>query len=179
MIGCLGKIAMGLAIAGGLTLGGCALIMGSCTVGLGGIVSNVAEHIDHIDADEVVDAFNEGVARIGSLILATPEQLDGSLTRSVDGYTGTYKEECHDTSGTCVLFGGTELEKRRISVQYSLGEGSGSVRLILQGLGSETVVARAGDSGEQEFDLEPGSNYLLLETHDYTGTINVEVVENE
>ena len=118
MIGCLGKIAMGLAIAGGLTLGGCALIMGSCTVGLGGIVSNVTEHID---ADGVVDAFSNGVSRIGSLILATPEQLEGSLARSADGYTGTYKEECRNTSGTCALFGGTELEERHVTVRYNLG----------------------------------------------------------
>ena len=36
MFGCLGKIALGLAVGGFVTLGGCALVMSSCTVGLGG-----------------------------------------------------------------------------------------------------------------------------------------------
>lgn len=176
MIGCLGKIAMGLAIAGGLTLGGCALVMGSCTVGLGGIAASV---VDSVDTTDFVNAFTSGVARIGSLVLATPSQLDGTLTRSPDGYTGTYQEECRNTSGSCALFGGTELAEHRLTVRYNLSAGGGSAELTLQGLGDEVVVARAGDKGEKTFAFEAGSNYLCLTTRDYTGVIAIEVVETD
>ena len=174
MIGCLGKIAMGLAVAGGLVLGGCALIMGSCTVGLGGIASQV---VQHVDTEDVVDAFSNGVARIGNLVLATPRHLDGELVRSTDGYTGTYEEECRNTSGMCALFGGTQLEERRVTVRYELSEGTGSAQITLQGLGTETTIGTNGTSGAQTLDLEAGSNYLCLETRNYTGTITLEVTE--
>ena len=38
------------------------------------------------------------------------------------------------------------------------------------------MVAKAGESGEKTFELESGSNYLWLETKDYTGTIDLEVI---
>lgn len=174
MIGCLGKIAMGLAIAGGLTLGGCALVMGSCTVGLGGIASSM---VDKIDTEDFAETFSTGVSRIGSLLLAGPSQLDGTLTRSADGYTGTYEEACSATTGACALFGGTELEERELTIAYDLEKGSGSVTLTLQGLGEPKVIAQGGDSGEQTLHLEAGSNYFFLETSDYTGSISIEITE--
>lgn len=174
MIGCLGKMAMGLAIAGGLALGGCALIMGSCTVGLGGIATSVA---NNIDTDDFVEVFNTGVSRIGSLLLAGPSQLDGTLTRSADGYTGTYEETCHATTGTCALFGGTDLEGRDLTVTYSLEKGSGDITLTLQERGETKLIAHGGESGEQTLHLEAGANYLFLETSNYTGSLSIEVAE--
>lgn len=172
MNGCLGKIALGIAIFGGLALGGCAVVMSTCAVGVGGVVSRA---VDGIDTQEFVDAFGDGVSRLGTLVLAGTSNLDGELERSDDGYTGTYRETCSNTSGDCALFGGTVLEGRTVVVRYDLSEGPGSVRLVLRGIDGETVVARAGEAGEQTLELPAGSNYLCLETRDYTGSVDVEV----
>ena len=174
MFGCLGKIALGLAVGGFVTLGGCALVMSSCTVGLGGVASRALEGID---TEEAVEAFDHGLERLGTLVLASPTRLDGELDRSEDGYSGTYREECHDTTGSCAVFGGTDLDPRTITVTYDLSNSTaGSVRLTLQGTREPVVVAKAGESGEKTFELESGSNYLWLETKDYTGTIDLEVI---
>ncbi len=174
MFGCLGKIALGLAVGGFVTLGGCALVMSSCTVGLGGIASRALEGID---TEEAVEAFDHGLERLGTLVLASPTRLDGELDRSEDGYSGTYREECHDTTDSCAVFGGTDLDPRTITVTYDLSNSTaGSVRLTLQGTREPVVVAKAGESGEKTFELESGSNYLWLETKDYTGTIDLEVI---
>ena len=85
MFGCLGKIALGLAVGGFVTLGGCALVMSSCTVGLGGVASRALEGID---TEEAVEAFDHGLERLGTLVLASPTRLDGELDRSEDGYSG-------------------------------------------------------------------------------------------
>ena len=174
MFGCLGEIALGLAVGGFVTLGGCALVMSSCTVGLGGIASRALEGID---TEEAVEAFDHGLERLGTLVLASPTRLDGELDRSEDGYSGTYREECRDTTGSCAVFGGTDLDPRTITVTYDLSNSTaGSVRLTLQGTREPVVVAKAGESGEKTFELESGSNYLWLETKDYTGTIDLEVI---
>ena len=118
-----------------------------------------------------------GRERLGTLVLASPARLDGELDRSEDGYSGTYREECHDTTGSCAVFGGTDLDPRTITVTYDLSNSTaGSVRLTLQGTREPVVVAKAGESGEKTFELESGSNYLWLETKDYTGTIDLEVI---
>lgn len=173
MFGCLGKMALGLAVGGFVTLGSCALVMSSCTVGLGGIASHALEDVD---TQEIVEAFDNGLERLGTLVLASPSRLDGELERSEDGFTGTYREDCRDTSGSCALFGGTDLDMRAVKVTYDLSRCSaGSVKLTLQGTRAPQTVAKAGDVGEKTFEFESGSNYLWLETKDFTGTIEVEV----
>ncbi len=176
MFGCLGKMALALAAGSFVMLGGCALVMSSCTVGLGGVASRALEGVE---TQDIVAALDRSAERLGTLVLASPSNLEGKLERSEDGYSGAYREECRDTTGSCALFGGTDLDPRGITVTYDLSQyTSGSVRLTLRDAHGTEVLAKAGDSGNKDLELESGSNYLWLETTDFTGTIEVEVMES-
>ena len=174
MFGCLGKVALGLAMGSFVVLGGCGLIMGSCAMGLGGAVTRAT---NGMSSEEVVTLLDQGVERLGSLALASPSHIIGELDRTADGYAGSYEAQCQGLTQSCALFGGTDLDHRTITVRFALEEGPGSARLLLKRFGEDLTVACAGETGERTLNLDTGSNYLCLETVDYSGKIQVEVSE--
>lgn len=177
MLGFLGKVALGGAVASCLVLGGCAATVGSCALGAGEAVSGA---LGSIRTDDVVDAFDKGVEALGSFLLADPEHLDGTLVRSDDGYSGSYRQDCADATGSFTLFGGTDLDARTVEVSWDFGGGAGSARIVLSTPDGRHTLAQAGKTrtaGSETIELPAGSNYLHLETESYTGLVEIEVDE--
>lgn len=173
MLGCLGKIALVGIVTGGLALGGCAVVMSSCAMSLGGTVERFAKSVDPHD---VVGAIDRGVAKIGSFVLASPASLDGTLARSADGYTGTYRAEYVDATGSWVLFGGTDLDARSIRLTWRC-EGSGGAALALRGAQGTRQLGQDAPGDGMVLELGSGSNYLCLDLDGFSGTVEVEVAE--
>lgn len=177
MLGFLGKVALGGAVASCLVLSGCAATVGSCALGAGEAVSGA---LGSIQTDYVVDTFDKGVEALGSLLLADPERLGGVLVRSDDGYSGSYRQDCENATGDFALFGGTDLDAHTVEVSWDLEGGAGTARMVLSTPDGRRTLAQAGltgRTGSQTIALPSGSNYLRLETEGYTGLVEIEVDE--
>lgn len=127
--------------------------------------------------DQVVEGYSKGVEWLGDLPVVLSLRLQGEREWGEDHYTGTYTAQYSDFTGQECLFGGTRLEARdAITISCSLEGEEGSAELRFRSIGGDTQLLCSADAQYTgTLELPAGSNYILLEAEDFTGSIELTV----
>lgn len=122
--------------------------------------------------NSVLNAFETAVSALGRLSLTSELFIRGDLSRSLDGYTGTYKIRAFKEHGKDVVFGGTSTKPRKIRLAVSVTNQSGEVEIKVR-LGSKTKSYPFGESGflELDLDIDGGSCYISAEYSGFSGSV--------
>lgn len=129
--------------------------------------------------DTILDFANAVISNIGDNVLTKGYDLQGRRKFGQDSYTGTYSGEYNNDTVREVLFGSTSIERRsgnKVQMHVNLAEdqGSGTLLLVRDGKDPEILLDGTGTL-DTEIDVCPGSSYLIFESRDFSGTLNVSV----
>ena len=184
-----------------LLLSGCSGMMQSLADGTDAVLNGLAEGTDQVtgaladmtdaaldaaaDAtddsvkDAILDAYSSLVDTAGSWALTPDRSLQGKRVPGEDDYTGTYKADYEDFSGTELLFGGTTLDREAgnaVEVTCSLTIEEGDAAAFLRS-GSEEPVLLLSESGDYSGTIEVGggSVYLGVWAEGVTGSVSIQI----
>lgn len=184
-----------------LWLSGCSSMMQSLADGTDAVLNGLAEGTDRVAGaladltdnameaaagatddsvkDAILDAYGSLVDAAGSWALTPDGSLQGERIRGEDDYTGTYKAEYEDFSGTELLFGGTTLDREtgntvELTCFLDIEEGEAAVFLCS---GGEDPVVLLSESGDYSGTIEVGggSVYLGVWGEGMTGSVSIQI----
>lgn len=126
------------------------------------------------EPQKMVDRWDRLVETLGKMQITRDADLIGERIHGEDSYVGTYYAECDGASGRDVVFGGTSVKERTVSLQGYVDGVSGTVQLRIRcGKQVEYVTPDAEGKFYASFALHSGGNYLMLDYEDFTGTITL------
>ena len=125
--------------------------------------------------DVLVESYDNLLKAAGRLSLTPDLLLQGEREKSEDGYSGAYRAEYRDFSGTETLLGGTTaLDSHTVDVTCSITVESGMLKLVLQRGSEEEVLLEGTGSYAGTLTLESGSNFLCAVGESFRGTLQLE-----
>ena len=124
--------------------------------------------------DGVLSAYESMVQFAGQFALTPAIQLQGVRAFGEDHYTGDYRAEYANFSGTEYLFGGTSTVGRDVELTFSLDAQSGGGTLFLMsGARKLEVLLDAQGEYERTLTLPSGSGYIGFTGKGLTGTLKM------
>ena len=124
--------------------------------------------------DGVLSAYESAVQFAGQFALTPAIQLQGVRAFGEDHYTGDYRAEYKNFSGTEYLFGGTSTVGRDVQVTFSLdAESGGSTLFLMSGKNMLEVLLDAQGEFERTLTLPAGSSYIGFTGKGLTGTLKM------
>ena len=121
-----------------------------------------------------LSAYESMVQFAGQFALTPAIQLQGVRAFGEDHYTGDYRAEYANFSGTEYLFGGTSTMGREVDMTFSLDAESGSGTLfLLSGDRRLEVLLDAQGGCEKTLTLPAGSSYLGFTGKGLTGLLEI------
>ena len=124
--------------------------------------------------DGVLSAYESVVQFAGQFALTPAIQLQGVRAFGEDHYTGDYRAEYANFSGTEYLFGGTSTRARDVELTFSLDAQSGGGTLFLMsGARKLEVLLDAQGEYERTLTLPSGSGYIGFTGKGLTGTLEM------
>ena len=130
--------------------------------------------------DNLLDGFNRFLQSFSRNALTEDRDLQGERVSGEDAYTGSYAAEYEAFNGKEFLFGGTALRRERgseLEVTYTLEVTSGSAALYWSSSGEEHVIVEEDGEGVYRLTLGSGDNYIALEGEDFSGRLEMRVVD--
>ena len=125
--------------------------------------------------DVLVESYDNLLKAAGRLSLTPDLLLQGEREKSEDGYSGAYRAEYRDFSGTETLLGGTTaLDSHTVDVTCSITVEAGMLKLVLQRGSEEEVLLEGTGSYAGTLTLESGSNFLCAVGESFRGTLQLE-----
>lgn len=128
--------------------------------------------------DAILGCANAIMLGIGDDVLTKDNKLTGERTFGVDAYTGTYTASYEDATVKETLFGNTSIERaagKQVHLRATITTQSGSASLLLLSGTEEPKVLLEDGSLEMDLEIEPTSQYILFETKDFTGTLDMSI----
>lgn len=128
--------------------------------------------------DDIIKNYDNLNKTLGDLSLTKDNSLKGIRNFGIDHYVGTYKVEYKNFSGKEILFGGTTIERKKdnnIKINIEVNDSKGNLEIIMNTKNNEQVLATKDGIYEYEFNVQDGSNYLLIAGTKYSGKINIEI----
>ena len=124
--------------------------------------------------DGVLSAYESAVQFAGQFALTPAIQLQGVRAFGEDHYTGDYRAEYKNFSGTEYLFGGTSTVGRDVQVTFSLdAESGGGTLFLMSGKNMLEVLLDAQGEFERTLTLPAGSSYIGFTGKGLTGTLKM------
>lgn len=162
-----------------LLLSGCSGMMQSLADGTDAVLGAAAGATDDSVKDAILDAYGSLVDAAGSWALTPDRSLQGERVQGEDDYTGTYKADYEDFSGTELLFGGTTLDREagntvELTCSLDIEEGEAAVFLCS---GSEEPVLLLSESGDYTSTLSVGggSTYIGVWGKGASGSVSIQI----
>lgn len=126
----------------------------------------------------VISLYDNVTKTIGDLCLTNDILLQGKRKFGIDHYVGSYDVVYKNSSSREVLFGGTTIERKNgstINVKIDVDSIKGDIKVIMVSGIKKNVIA--DDTGTYEFDInvKDGSNYLIIKTNNYSGSVKVNI----
>lgn len=128
--------------------------------------------------DELIDKYKNISEKLGDTILTSDYKLKGKRTFGLDHYVGVYEAEYKNYTGKEVVFGGTTIEKDNddnIHIKIIIEDSNGSVQVIQKLKEEDRILATKDGIYGYDFNINDGSNYLIIDLKDYSGKININV----
>ncbi|MBP3635662.1 MAG: hypothetical protein J6J17_04355 [Bacilli bacterium] len=128
--------------------------------------------------DGLIDRYKNISEKIGDVILTNDCKLKGIRTFGLDHYVGIYEVEYKDYTGKEVVFGGTTIKKDNddnIHVKIMIKDSKGSVQVIQKLKEEDRILASKDGIYGYDFNINDGSNYLIINLKDYSGKIKIDV----
>ena len=124
--------------------------------------------------DGVLSAYESAVQFAGQFALTPAIQLQGVRAFGEDHYTGDYRAEYKNFSGTEYLFGGTSTVGRDVQVTFSLdAESGGGTLFLMSGKNMLEVLLDAQGEFERTLTLPAGSSYIGFTGKGLTGALKM------
>lgn len=124
--------------------------------------------------DGVLSAYESAVQFAGQFALTPAIQLQGVRAFGEDHYTGDYRAEYKNFSGTEYLFGGTSTVGRDVQVTFSLdAESGGGTLFLMSGKNMLEVLLDAQGEFERTLTLPAGSSYISFTGKGLTGALKM------
>ena len=124
--------------------------------------------------DGVLSAYESVVQFAGQFALTPAIQLQGVRAFGEDHYTGDYRAEYANFSGTEYLFGGTSTVGRDVRVTFSLeAENGGGTLFLMSGKNMLEVLLDAQGEFERTLTLPAGSSYIGFTGKGLTGALKM------
>lgn len=129
--------------------------------------------------DEIVENYNQVLQEIGDNALSRDKELQGTRKFGEDSYIGTYQADYDNFTGEERLFGGTSLERasgNEICISCDLDMEAGKAKLcLLTGNEEPQILCDTSTSYSNTLELPSASNYIILQTENFTGSIDLTV----
>ena len=138
-----------------------------------------ADATDDTVKDAILNAYGSLVDAAGSRALTPDRSLQGERIPGEDDYTGTYKADYEDFSGTELLFGGTTLDRaagNMVEISCSLDIIEGETVIFLCS-GTDDPVILLSDSGDYSGTIEVGGSsvYIGVWGKGVTGSVSIQI----
>lgn len=128
--------------------------------------------------DSVLGAYQTLVDGAGAAVLTPESQLKGQLAKGGDDYTGSYRADYQDFTGTEFLFGGTTVEREAggtVELTCSLDLESGEAAVfLLSGAEDPAVLLSGSGSYAGSVTVDGASTYIGVWGDHAAGTVSVE-----
>lgn len=125
--------------------------------------------------DRVIKTLDDASKKFGDEVLTKDNNLIGKRSFGIDHYTGTYVSSYENITKKETIFGGTTLnrDEDNIHIKIYLEKVSGEITIKMNLKEEEKVLTK--DSGLYEFDfnVKSGSNYLVIDTNNFTGNVDI------
>ena len=127
--------------------------------------------------DEILSFYKRTNEQLGDLVLTINSKLKGERTFGIDHYTGTYKVVYQKFNGAEIIFGGTTTarEDTNIHINLEVSDSVGDLKIIYKLKEKEEVLAIEDGIYEYDFDVNDGSNYLIIKGTNYSGQVNIKI----
>lgn len=116
---------------------------------------------------------------IGDKGLTDDKDLQGKREFGIDSYAGSYTADYENFSGNEIIFGGTAIERdsgNKIEISCDIATQSGKMKLILQtGNNEPEILCDTESSYNDTIELPSASNYILIESDNFTGSLNLKL----
>lgn len=128
--------------------------------------------------DSVLGAYHTLVGEAGAAVLTPENQLKGQRVKGDDDYTGSYRADYQDFTGTEFLFGGTAVEREaggtvELTCSLTLESGKAAV-FLLSGAEDPAVLLSGSGSYTGSVTVDGGSAYIGVWGDHAAGTVSVE-----
>lgn len=127
--------------------------------------------------ERTLNAYNAVINKMGDEVLTSNLKLRGKRTFGVDHYVGTYTATYQNYTGTECIFGGSILERENgdtIHVSMSIENSNGTIEVIMKQKEQDNVIANKDGTYTYDFDVQYGSNYLVVQMKDYSGNVTIQ-----
>lgn len=125
--------------------------------------------------EKAVQNANSLLEDIGQTHLTNDNSLSGKrICTEEDPYVGTYITDCTNQNGKEILFGGASVKERKIKITATVKSVSGSAVFKVR-IGFDVKEFQADENGQllEEFLLNGGGNYIMIDYTDFTGQISL------
>lgn len=124
----------------------------------------------------ILESYDNALSSLGRYCLTEDDCLIGTRSFAGDDYTGSYSAQYQGQSGREVVFGGTSIEDRSLRISGRVVVSEGSAELCVR-LGTAVVLLETGQDGsfDSEIRLTGGSNYVMLDFENFTGSVEIAV----
>ena len=127
--------------------------------------------------DSAIGTYQTVISKIGDKTLTSCLGLKGKRTFGEDHYVGTYTVTYKKNTGTEKIFGGCILEREAgstIHITVSVENSDGEIAVVMKAKEKDQILATENGTYTYDFDVQYGSNYLIIQTKDYTGNVTIE-----
>lgn len=128
--------------------------------------------------DAILGCANAVMLGVGGDVLTKESDLTGERTFGVDSYTGAYTASYEDATLKETLFGNTSIERsagKEVHLRATITTQSGSASLLLLSGTEEPRVLLEDGKLEMDLEIKPSSQYIMFETKDFTGTLDITI----
>ncbi|MCI8277596.1 MAG: hypothetical protein HFJ46_06795 [Clostridia bacterium] len=131
-----------------------------------------------LSKDVIIDGYNNVIENLGEEALTSNWKLVGKREFEGSRYIGTYDAKYNKFYGKEYIFGGTTVKpdkNNKIRVKLEINNSSGNLKVIMKLKEKEEIIAEKDGTYGAEFELQAGSNYIIVEGERYSGDIKIEV----
>lgn len=125
----------------------------------------------------ILKIYNDMLQIAGSSLITNDWMLQGTKSKGIDDYTGTYQAEYKNFTGTEYLFGGTSIERaagKEIEITSTLNITSGTAKVFwLSGSDEPKMLLEIDGTSTDMITLPDGGNYIGIECENFTGSLNL------
>ena len=126
-----------------------------------------------------MDKFNQVLQELGDDTLTRDRDLQGEREFGEDSYVGTYRADYASCTREERLFGGTSLERtsgNEIHISCDLDIAGGTAKLLLlTGDEEPQILCDTSTSYSDTLELPSASNYIIIQTENFTGSVDLTV----
>lgn len=125
-------------------------------------------------------SLEKAVTVLGKTQLTKNRNLTGERILGNDTYTGSYTSEADNRNGREVIFGGASTKEKALLLSGTIETESGEAHIRIRQ--NETVVfptVKEDGTFRTELLFSSGGNYIMIEYHNFTGTITLTSQPNQ